>query len=255
MPAISGADSGSPVIPYRQHELDGGDSAALRSGEAEVSRQNPSPINPVAARAMMLVTKFAAECVRLCLAAGLLAASWTTGAVAQDASKQFIMHSQPKPVADIRFEDDKGQSRSLADFHSKIVLLNIWATWCIPCRKEMPALDRLQTTLGSGDFEVVPLSIDRGGMDVVRKFYGEMGLQKLGNYRDNSGGATRELGAVGIPTTLLIDRGGREIGRLIGPAEWDSPEMVEFIRCVISGGGEAQASKEAGRAAAPTCRT
>jgi thiol-disulfide isomerase/thioredoxin len=254
MPAISGADSGSPIIAYRQHELDG-DIAAHRSGDAEGSRRNPSSINLEAARAMTLVTKIAAECVRRCLAAGLLAASWTTGAAAQDASKQFIMHSAPKPIAEVRFEDDKGQARSLADFHGKIALLNIWATWCIPCRKEMPALDRLQTTLGSDDFEVVPLSIDRGGMDVVRKFYSEMGLQKLGKYRDNFGGATRELGAVGIPTTLLIDRGGREIGRLIGPAEWDSPEMVEFIRCVISGGGAAQPSKEARQAATPTCRT
>lgn len=203
---------------------------------------------------MTRVTKLAAEYVRLCFAAGLLAASWITGAAAQEASKQFIMHSAPKPVAEIQFEDDNGQIRSLADFHGKIVLLNIWATWCIPCRKEMPALDRLQTALGSNDFEVVPLSIDRD-MDLVRKFYLEVGLQKLGKYRDRSGRATRELGAVGIPTTLLIDREGREIGRLIGPAEWDSPEMVQFIRCVISGEGTAPSSAEAPQTATPTCRT
>jgi thiol-disulfide isomerase/thioredoxin len=203
---------------------------------------------------MTRVTKLVAQCVRFCFVAGLLAASWTMGAAAQEASKQFIMHSTPKPVAEIQFEDDNGQTRSLADFHGEFVLLNIWATWCIPCRKEMPALDRLATTLGSDDFEVVPLSIDRD-MDVVRKFYLEVGIQKLGRYRDNSGRATRALGAVGIPTTLLIDRDGREIGRLIGPAEWDSSEMIEFIRCAISGDGAAPSSAEAMRAATPTCRT
>jgi thiol-disulfide isomerase/thioredoxin len=203
---------------------------------------------------MMRVTNIVAQCVRFCFAAGLVAAASTADA-AQETSKKFIMHSTPKPVAGIQFEDNKGQSRSLADFRGKIVLLNIWATWCVPCRKEMPALDRLQTTLGGDDFEVVPLSIDRGGMDGVRKFYAEVGIQKLGMYRDNSGGATRELGAVGIPTTLLIDREDREIGRLIGPTEWDSPEMIEFIRCVIAGHGAAPFSAEARQAVTPTCRT
>jgi len=195
-----------------------------------------------------------AQCVRLCFAVGLVAAASTAGAAAQETSKQFIMHSAPKLVAEIQFEDNKGQSRSLADFRSKIVLLNIWATWCVPCRREMPALDRLATTLGSDRFEVVPLSIDRD-MDLVLKFYAEVGLKKLGKYRDRAGRATRELGAVGIPTTLLIDREGREIGRLIGPAEWDSPEMIEFIRCVIAGRAAAPSSAEATQAAAPTCRT
>jgi thiol-disulfide isomerase/thioredoxin len=203
---------------------------------------------------MTRITKLVAQCVRFCFVAGLLAASWTMGAATQEASKKFIMHSAPKPVAEIQFEDDNAQTRNLADFHGKIVLLNIWATWCIPCRKEMPALDRLQTTLGSHDFEIVPLSIDRG-MDLVRKFYLEVGIQKLGRYRDNSGGAVRTLGAVGIPTTLLIDREGREIGRLIGPAEWDSPDIVEFIKCAISGSGPAPSPAEATQATTPTCRT
>jgi thiol-disulfide isomerase/thioredoxin len=174
-------------------------------------------------------------------------------AAAQEVSKKFIMHPAPKTVTAIQFEDSQEHSRSLADFRGKVVLLNIWATWCVPCRKEMPALDRLQSTLGDEDFIVVPLSIDRGGMDVVRKFYAEVGIKKLGMYRDKSGNATRKLGAVGIPTTLLIDREGREIGRLVGPAEWDSPEMVEFVRCVISGGTASQTSKETKQAATP-CR-
>lgn len=199
--------------------------------------------------------KSMAQRIQFCLAAALLAGTGTTLAMAQEIPKKFIMHAAPKPVAAITFEDAQGGKRSLADFHGKVVLLNIWATWCVPCRKEMPALDRLQTTLGGDGFEVVPLSIDRGGMDVVRKFYAEVGIQKLGIYRDISGSATRQLGAVGIPTTLLIDRKGREIGRLIGPAEWDSPGVVEFLRCVISRADAAQSGKEANLAATLPCRT
>ena len=184
-------------------------------------------------------------------AAGLIVAAWS-GAVAQ-APGNFIMHKAPKPVAAIQFEDAQSQSRSLADFRGKIVLLNIWATWCVPCREEMPALDRLQAMLGGADFVVVPVSIDRGGMDVVRKFYAEIGIERLGMYLDTSAKATRELAVVGLPTTLLVDREGREIGRLIGPAEWDSAEVVEFLKCVIAKDDAVQSSKESKPAATPPC--
>ena len=203
----------------------------------------------------MRATKSMTRCIQFCFTAALLAGTWASLARAQEVPKKFIMHAAPKTVAAISFEDAQGGQRSLADFHGKVVLLNIWATWCIPCRKEMPALDRLQTTLGGNDFEVVPLSIDRGGMDVIRKFYAEVGIQKLGMYRDKSGSATHQLGTVGIPTTLLIDRAGREIGRLVGPAEWDSPEVIEFLRCAISSDDAAQSRKEANVAAMLPCRT
>jgi thiol-disulfide isomerase/thioredoxin len=143
---------------------------------------------------------------------------------------QMSLHDTPQVMPGFQFEDGSGQPLTLADFAGKVVLLNIWATWCIPCREEMPTLDRLQTELGSLDFEVVALSIDRGGVDAVRKFYGEIGIERLAIYIDSSGNAATELGVVGLPTTLLIDRQGREIGRLVGPAEWDSPEMVGFLR-------------------------
>jgi thiol-disulfide isomerase/thioredoxin len=136
---------------------------------------------------------------------------------------------------------------SLADFRGKVVLLNIWATWCAPCRREMPTLERLQAELGGPDFEVVALSIDRKGLSVVKEFYEELGLQQLGIYVDASGTASRELSALGIPTTLLIDHEGNEVGRLAGPAEWDSPEMVTFIRGYIerqSGAALGRASEE-----------
>ncbi len=157
-----------------------------------------------------------------------------------------------KRSAAIQFEDADGRSRSLSDFRGKIVLLNIWATWCVPCRKEMPTLDRLQTALGGADFEVVALSIDRR-MDVVRKFFADVGIQKLAMYLDSSAKATRQLGAVGLPTTLLVDREGREVGRLIGPAEWDSPDIAAFISCVIAGDDAARSSNESEPTATARC--
>jgi thiol-disulfide isomerase/thioredoxin len=140
----------------------------------------------------------------------------------------------PTPLPEIAIADGDGKAGALADFHGKVVLLNIWATWCVPCRKEMPTLDRLQVQLGGPDFEVVALSIDRGGAEVVRKFYGEIGVKRLGIHLDSAGAAFEKLGVVGLPTTLLIDRDGREVGRLVGPAEWDSSEMVAFLKSVIT---------------------
>ncbi len=183
------------------------------------------------------------------MSAGLIAA--TSIAAAQDQSKKFIVHEAPKPIAEFQFEDAGGRFRSLADFHGKIVLLNIWATWCVPCRKEMPTLERLHAALGGPDFEVVALSIDRS-MDAIHKFFAEVGIQRLAIYRDSSAKAPRQLGVVGLPTTLLINREGLEIGRLIGPAEWDAPEIAEFIGCVISETKAAQSNAET-TAAATRC--
>ncbi len=133
-------------------------------------------------------------------------------------------------IAEVRFVDGDGRRMSLADFRGKQVLLNIWATWCGPCREEMPALDRLQTQLGGPDFEVVALSIDREGVDAVRDFYAELGIEALRIYVDVSTMAPVNLNVRGVPTTLLVDRNGREIGRYAGPAEWDGEAAVKAIR-------------------------
>ncbi|MPZ55331.1 MAG: redoxin family protein [Rhizobiales bacterium] len=154
-------------------------------------------------------------------------------APAQQPPKNFVEYEAPKAIAAIAFVDGQEQPRSLADFRGKVVLLNIWATWCGPCRREMPSLDRLQGMLGGADFEVVALSIDRAGIEVVRKFYADVGIRNLAIYIDSSGRATRELSTIGVPATLLIDREGREIGRLVGPAEWDEPEIVQFLKRVV----------------------
>jgi thiol-disulfide isomerase/thioredoxin len=140
------------------------------------------------------------------------------------------VHDEPRPVPEIRFTDDEGHALTLADFRGRAVLLNVWATWCVPCRKEMPSLDRLEKQLGSKNFIVLPLSIDRNGATAVKPFYQELGLASLGIYLDPGGRAQSALAISGIPATLLIDREGREVARKMGPAEWDSPEMIGLIR-------------------------
>ncbi len=142
----------------------------------------------------------------------------------------FELLDPPRPLPELRFVDGEGRPLTLADFRGKVILLNIWATWCIPCLREMPTLDRLQAKLGGPDFEVVVLSIDIGGVAVVKKFYRALKLKALGIYVDKTTRARVALGIAGIPTTLLIDRRGREIGRYAGPAEWDDTPAIEFIR-------------------------
>jgi thiol-disulfide isomerase/thioredoxin len=141
---------------------------------------------------------------------------------------------EPKPVPTVDFVDGEGKPRTLADFKGKVVLLNVWATWCGPCREEMSTLDRLQAQLGGADFQVLALSVDQDGAQIVRDFYAEIGIQHLELYIDENAQANRRLNAFGLPVTLLLDRQGRELGRKLGAAEWDSPEVIEYLREVIA---------------------
>ena len=158
---------------------------------------------------------------------------WFSGPVLAATMPSFVISETPKPLPELHFTEGEGHARTLSDFKRKVVLLNIWATWCVPCRKEMPTLDRLQAALGGVDFEVVPLSIDRKGVEVVNKFYDEIGIQHLARIADPGNEAFQKLAIVGLPTTLLIDRQGRELGRLIGPSEWDAPDMIAFLKDII----------------------
>ncbi len=143
---------------------------------------------------------------------------------------RFASVEARRPVPPLHFIDGEGKPRALADFRGRVILLNLWATWCPPCRKEMPNLDRLQEKLGGPDFEVVALSIDRGGLFAVESFYDEMDIRNLKIYLDVNAEAMAALGAVGLPTTLLVDRDGRELWRIVGPVEWDKPEVIERLR-------------------------
>ena len=146
------------------------------------------------------------------------------------------IHDAPRALPDVAFEDGEGRKRALSQFRGKALLLNVWATWCAPCREEMPALDRLQLKLGGPSFEVLALSIDTGGTAAVKAFYDEVGVRSLALYADPTMRATAALGAMGVPTTLLIDAQGRELGRHTGPARWDDPEVMRKIERHSRGG-------------------
>lgn len=154
-----------------------------------------------------------------------------TAALAQKPTA-MTLHEEPQLVPKIVFADESGEPRTLGDWRGKVVLLNVWATWCAPCRAEMPTLDRLNARLGGEGFEVVALSVDRAGADVVRKFFDEIGVG-LPVFADQDGTALRSLELFGLPATLLIGPDGMELGRLAGPAEWDTPEMVAFLKGII----------------------
>ncbi|WP_454909505.1 TlpA family protein disulfide reductase [Variovorax gossypii] len=147
----------------------------------------------------------------------------------------LVMRAQPIPLPELRVLDGAGRPVELASLKGKVVLLNIWATWCPPCRQEMPSLDRLQAQLGGADFQVVALSMDTGakGLELVKSFYALEGIRHLAIYQDAETNAIFKLKAVGVPTTLLLDRQGREIGRMSGTAEWDAPKIVDALKALM----------------------
>lgn len=146
----------------------------------------------------------------------------------------FVVHAEPHDVPSFTFTAGDGAETSLEPWKGKVVLVNLWATWCGPCRKEMPSLDRLKSKLGGADFDVVAIATDRGDMEKPRVFLQEIGAETLKLYHDPTGKLPANLKAFGMPTTLLIDRNGKEIGRLVGPAEWDSLEAVALIEAAIA---------------------
>jgi thiol-disulfide isomerase/thioredoxin len=179
----------------------------------------------------------------LSLSAGVVAYFWfTSNAQPQRGGDEATVqpsarpkpYKETRPVPATRFQDSSGRQLTLADFKGRVVLLNIWATWCSPCRKEMPTLDRLQAALGGPSFEVVALSIDRDGMGIVRSFYDEIHVRSLAVYIDPSADVMQTLSIIGVPTTMLIDASGREVWRRLGPETWDAPDMVAMLRETIA---------------------
>ncbi|MEQ1889750.1 MAG: TlpA disulfide reductase family protein [Alphaproteobacteria bacterium] len=143
--------------------------------------------------------------------------------------QNFVTKIVPAPLPEVQFQDAAGNFHNLAEYKGKVVLVNFWATWCAPCRAEMPSLDRLQKAMASKDFTVVIVSLDRAGYAKAAAFLNEIGVVNLTTYIDPGIRAARKLGALGLPVTLLLNRKGDEIGRLTGPAEWDSPGARALI--------------------------
>lgn len=140
--------------------------------------------------------------------------------------------------SDFPFETADGRQVTLETFAGKAVLLNVWATWCPPCRKEMPSLDRLQSLKGGPDFQVVALSIDKGGAQQVKPFFDEIGIERLEMFLDRPGVSMQVLRIVGLPTTLLLGKDGRELARWVGPKEWDEPGTIEEIETLLASAEE-----------------
>ncbi len=146
---------------------------------------------------------------------------------------KLVVHGAPRNRIAATFRDLYGNPLTLADYSGKVVLLNIWATWCPPCRAEMPSLDRLAGEMEGPDFAVIALSTDRAGPERVAQFYDDMQIENLKVMHDRSGDFARQAGVLGLPATLILDRQGREIGRILGDTDWDSPEARAILRRVI----------------------
>ena len=145
----------------------------------------------------------------------------------------FQLASGTRPRPEITWKDGNGKTVSLKDFDGKVVLVNFWATWCAPCVRELPSLDRLAASLDGQEFNVVAINIDRGGKPVARKMLRRLKLKNLDLYLDRENTAVRRFGVRQMPTTYVFNRKGREVGKLEGAAEWDEPEAVALVKYFI----------------------
>ncbi len=160
----------------------------------------------------------------------------------------FVAVVPPQPLPTLPFFDKDGTAATFADRRGRGLVINFWATWCAPCVKEMPDLDRLSARLKDEGIDVLPLSSDREGASLVEKFYARIGLKNLPILLDRNGAVGRALNIRGLPTTILADRQGREVARVTGIAAWDSDKVADIIRrCVGPQPGHSAPGEQRGR--------
>lgn len=147
--------------------------------------------------------------------------------------EKLVVHDAPRDRLETPFVDGEGRDVSIADFEGRVVLVNFWATWCPPCLKEMPSLDRLAAERSGEQFAVVAISTDRGDAEKPRRWLAENGIEALGLYHDARLRLAQEAALLGQPTTLILDRQGREVARYTGEAHWDGPDAWAAISAVI----------------------
>lgn len=146
--------------------------------------------------------------------------------------QNFVLHDEPKPLPGLYITDEAGNPINMADFEGRVVLLNVWATWCRPCIAEMPSLNALQDRASGSEFDVLPLSLDRDPA-VVQQFYQDRELSHLLIFMDADDAAVANLEVQGLPTSILIDHKGREVGRLTGDADWNADEVIKLIGAYV----------------------
>lgn len=145
----------------------------------------------------------------------------------------LVIHEQPLAAPAIRFVDAVGTVRRLEEFRGKVTALHFWATWCVPCRYELPTVDYLQGEVGTENFVVIPLSLDRDGLAAVQAYYRDTGIANLPIFMDEGMQAARAMKIFGIPFTVFVDREGREFARVVGDRDWSDPDVVALVRKMI----------------------
>jgi thiol-disulfide isomerase/thioredoxin len=149
--------------------------------------------------------------------------------------RKLVFHEVPVAVPEMGFADLNGAAHSLAEYRGKWVLLNFWATWCAPCRKEMPMLDALEAEFGGGRFAVVTIATGRNSPEGIRRFFSENGVAQLPMYIDPRQEFGRAMGVFGLPVTVLIDPEGQETARMLGEADWASESAKALIAALLAG--------------------
>lgn len=183
---------------------------------------------------MVRWSRIAAVLLPLVLAGAGTAAEDGAVSVERPRLGEFIPNSPPIPAPTISVVDLAGNTVSLSEFAGRFVLINFWATWCEPCLREMPSLERMQSRLGD-QITVVAISEDRGGSKTVEPFINKLGLKSFKTYLDPKSDAGRAFKVAGLPTSFLIDREGRVLGRIEGAAEWDSPKLLGVLKSFLGG--------------------
>lgn len=173
----------------------------------------------------------------LCLGAnaGLAADTAALEALREGGMKKLNFHSAPKSLPDAVLIDDKGHERGLSEYLGQWVVLNFWATWCPPCRHEMPSLDRLQAQMGGPDFAVVTVATGRNSPQAIDRLFSELEIEHLPKWQDQNSALARRMGVIGLPVTVILNPQGQEVARMQGDAEWDS-DSAKGILGALAGG-------------------
>ena len=158
----------------------------------------------------------------------------TAEAMRKGDMRKLIFHSAPMETTDVSFTAEDGSEMSLADFEGKHVVLNFWATWCAPCRKEMPHLSQLQTEMGGDDFAVVTVATGRNPRPAMERFFAEIGVENLPLHADPRQSFSRNMGVLGLPATVIINPEGLEVARMQGEADWSSDNAMAILQTLMA---------------------